>query len=71
MGRNSILQDDNRAGMEWPPCSPDLSPIEHLWDQLPVCATCVTKLVTSMRRRCQAVVVVYGFFSHAGEAPVC
>ena len=29
-----FLNDNNVDVMEWPPYSPDLSPIEHLWDQL-------------------------------------
>uniref|UniRef100_A0A3B4ESP9 Tc1-like transposase DDE domain-containing protein n=1 Tax=Pundamilia nyererei TaxID=303518 RepID=A0A3B4ESP9_9CICH len=60
--------------IEWPTCSPELNPTEHLvtnittlavlrqtlvqeWDA--ITRQCVTKVVTSMRRRCQAVVNVY------------
>ena len=29
-----FLQTENVDVMNWPACSPDLSPIEHLWDAL-------------------------------------
>ena len=29
-----FLRDNNVTVLEWPPYSPDLSPIEHPWDQL-------------------------------------
>uniref|UniRef100_A0A8C5CQC8 Uncharacterized protein n=1 Tax=Gadus morhua TaxID=8049 RepID=A0A8C5CQC8_GADMO len=74
------VKDRPRSG------SPDLNPIEHLWDQLgravharvintttladlrqmlveewdAIPQQCVIRLVTRMRRRCQAVVAVYG-----------
>ena len=29
-----FLANNNIASLAWPPCSPDLTPIEHMWDEL-------------------------------------
>ena len=54
--------------LPWPAYSPDMSPIEHLWDQLGRPLTrpqlipqdSIRRLIRSMRRRCRACVAQHG-----------
>ena len=35
----TFLQQSNVYVLDWPACSPDLYPIEHVWDQLRPCGS--------------------------------
>jgi hypothetical protein len=65
----NVLNDNHIRILPWPALSPDLSPIEHLWDELQRALTdewniipqaYFMRLIGSMRRRCLAVINARG-----------
>uniref|UniRef100_A0A3Q3H363 Uncharacterized protein n=1 Tax=Labrus bergylta TaxID=56723 RepID=A0A3Q3H363_9LABR len=79
--RNSILPPEFGSREEGMAFSPDHNPIDHFtladlrqmlveeWDATP--QQCVTRLVTSTRRRCQAVLAVDILFHHCNYTGHC
>jgi hypothetical protein len=56
--------DNNVPEMDWPAQSPDLYPIEHLWDELecwlhsrPQCPTSLTALTTALQEEWAAILL--------------
>lgn len=63
----NFLQDNNVDVMPWPPYSPDLSPIEHLWDQL---KTAVARRRPSPRNRRELIEAVQDEWQRIPQARV-